>query len=200
MANTDRPFGLRFIETINGEPPANVPLIRCRLPVGETDATFAGDPVIRLTSNSGLATPNLNQVDGLMYVQRATGADNEVVFGVIVSFAYDPTNLGSNYCAGTVERDCFVIADPNALFEVQSDVTGIAYTDVGKNCLLTMTAGSTVTGLSKAVATGASANASYPYLIVGISRDPKNDITSAPYSKVIVKINNSAFANAALGV
>ena len=199
MGNTNKPFGLRFIGMLTGDN-GNVHIGRYRIPAAETDAVYLGDPVIRLTSNSGAADQNLNQMDGLIYVQRATGASAEVTVGVVIGFAYNPTSLSSNYATGSVERDCFVVDDPNALFEVQSDSTGIAYTDVGKNCTLTMTAGSSVTGLSGAVATTATATAANPYLIMGISRDPKNDFTSQAYAKVIVKINNHAYANAALGV
>lgn len=203
MGNTNRPFGLRFIGMLTGDA-GNVHIGRYRLPAAETDAVFLGDPVARLTSSSDLATPNLNQVDGLEYVQRAAGTDANDIIGVVIGFAYDPTNLGSNYCPGTVERDVFVVDDPNALFEVQSDVTGMARTVLGMNCTLTMTAGSTVTGVSAVVATTATADASKPLLIVGFSRDPKNDITSAAYVKIIVKINNHQLgwntATGALGV
>jgi hypothetical protein len=203
MGNLNRPFGLRFVKMLTGDA-ANVSIRRYRLPASETDAVFLGDPVMRMTSSSQLATPNLNQVDGLEYVERAAGADNQMILGVVVGFAYDPTNLASNYCAGTVERDVFVCDDPNAIFEIQSDVTGIAYTDLGKNCLMTVTAGSTTTGVSKCVATGPAADASYPLLIMGFSRDPKNDITSAAYVKILVKINNhqlvNVYGSGALGV
>jgi hypothetical protein len=206
MANLDKPFGLRFVGMLTGAA-ANVSMRRYRIPAAETDAIFLGDPVMRLTSSSRLAsgtTPSLNQQEGLEYVVRATGTSGTEVLGVVVGFAYDPSNLGSNYSAGAVERDVFVVDDPMALFEVQSDVTGIAYTDLGKNCALTMTAGSTTTGVSKAVATGPAGTAALPFLIVGWSRDPKNDIASAAYAKIIVKINNHQLgwntATGALGV
>jgi hypothetical protein len=206
MANLDRAFGFRFVGMLTGAA-ANVSMRRYRLPAAETDAVFVGDPVIRLTSSSILSsgtTISLNQDAGLEYVQRATGADAENIIGIVAGFAYNPASLTSNYSVGTAERDVFVIDDPNALFEVQSDVTGIAYTALGMNVTATMTAGSTVTGISKAVVTTATADASKPFLIVGWSKDPKNDIASAAYVKVIVKINNHSLgwntATGALGV
>ncbi len=189
MANSNKPFGLRFVGMLTGAG-ANVSIRRYRIPASETHATYVGDPVMRMTSSSQLASPLLNQVDGLEYIERAAGATGQMLIGVIAGFAFDPTNLNLNYCAGTLERDAFVIDDPNALFEIQSDSTGIVYTNLGKNCLMTVTAGSAVTGISAAVATGPAADAAYPLLIMGFSRDPKNDITSAAYVKIIVKINN----------
>lgn len=203
MSNSNRPFGLRFVGMLTGNA-ANVSIRRYRIPATETHAIGLGDPVMRMTSSMQLASPMLNQVDGLEYIERATGTDTTYILGVVAGFAFDPTNLNSVYSAGSVERDAFVIDDPNALFEVQFDSTGLAYTDLGKNCILTMTVPDTTTGVSAVVATGATADASYPLLIMGFSRDPKNDITSAPYVKAIVKINNHQLVNTqdtgALGV
>jgi hypothetical protein len=209
VGNSNKPFGLRFIGMLTGDA-ANVHISRYR--VDDSNAVYLGDPVERVTSGSSVATPNLNQIDGTPYCKRAGGADNQNILGVVIGFAYDPTNLNMKYisaaAAALYQNDVLVIDDPNALFEIQSDVTGIAYTDIGKNCLMTVTAGDTTTGISKCVATGPTADASYPLLIVGLSRDPKNDITSTPYSKVIVRINipqlvvgsNSGTFTAALGV
>ena len=44
--------------------------------------------------------------------------------------------------------------------------------------------------VSGAVATGPAADASYPLLILGCSKDPKNDIASPAYAKVLVRINS----------
>jgi uncharacterized membrane protein len=206
LSNTNKPFGLRFVKMLTGDS-ANVSMRRYRIPASETDAIYLGDPVMRMTSSSILTTgttPSLNQMEGLEYIERAAGADNQMLLGVVAGFAWNPADLTSNHPLGTVERDAFVIDDPNAIFEIQSDVTGIAYTDLGKNCLMTVTAGDATTGVSKCVATGPAADASYPLLIVGWSKDPKNDITSAAYVKILVKINNHQLVNVygggALGV
>lgn len=209
MSNQNKPFGLRFIGMLTGDA-ANVHISRYR--VNDSNAVYLGDPVERVTSGSSVASSNVNQVDGTPYCKRAAGADNQNILGVVIGFAFDPTNLGMRYitaaAAALYQNDVFVIDDPNALYEIQSDVTGVAYTAVGQNFLMTVTAGDTTTGISKCVATGATADASYPLLIMGLSRDPKNDITSAAYSKVIVRINipqlvvgsTSGTFTAALGV
>ena len=205
MSNVDRAFGLRFIGLLSGEA-ENVAIKRYR--VYDSNAVYIGDPVERVTSGTALATPGLNQIDGTMFCKRAGGGDAQSILGVVVGIAFKPTDLAMNYVSavdaalGTI--DVYVCIDPLALYEIQADVTGIAYTDMGKNCLMTVTAGSTVTGLSKCVATGASANGSYPLLLMGYPKDPKNDITSAPYVRVIVRINNQQLMTAgdvaALGV
>lgn len=210
MSNSNKPFGLRFVGMLTGAP-ANVHIGRYR--VSDSNALYMGDPVERVTSSSQLASPLLNQVDGCEFVKRAGGADNQHLLGVVVGFCFDPTNLGMNYitaaAATAYQNDVLVCDDPNALFEIQSDVTGIAYTDLGKNCTMTVTAGSTTTGISKCVACGTAtsgvfADISFPLLIMGFSRDPKNDITSAAYVKIIVRINNHQLVNnygaGALGV
>jgi hypothetical protein len=209
LSNQNRPFGLRFIGMLSGAP-ANVRITRYR--VNDSNAVYIGDPVERVTSGSSVSAAGVNQVDGTPFCKRAGGADNQNILGVVIGLAYDPTNLNLRYitaaAAALYQNDVYVIDDPNALFEIQSDVTGIAYTDVGKNAIMTVTAGDTTTGISKCVATGPTADASYPLLIVGLSKDPKNDITSAAYSKVVVRINipqlvvgsNSGTFTAALGV
>ena len=205
MANSNKPFGLRFIGMLTGDA-KNVHIGRYR--VSDSNALYLGDPVERVNSSSGLASGTLNQVDGVEYCKRAAGADNQMLLGVVVGFCFDPTNLGMNYitaaAATLYQNDVLVCDDPNALFEIQSDITGIAQTDLGKNALMTVTAGSTSTGVSKCVATGPAADLSYPLLITGFSRDPKNDITSAGYVKIIVRFNNHQLVNnyaaGALGV
>ena len=201
MANANKPFGLRFVGMLTGSP-ANVSMRRYR--VSDSNALYMGDPVERVTSSSRLASTTLNQVDGLEFVKRAGGADAQNLLGVVVGFAFDPTNLGMTYItaaqAAAYQNDVFVIDDPQALFEIQSDVTGVAYTSLGMNCIMTVTAGDTTTGISKCVATGATADASNPLLIMGWSRDPKNDITSAGYVKIIVKINKHQLVSSAADV
>jgi hypothetical protein len=200
MSNQNKPFGLRFIGMLTGEA-ENVHTTRYR--VNDSNAVYKGDPVERVTSSAGLSNQNLNQTDGVLYCKRAAGADNQIILGVVQDFAYDPTNLNKKYItaaeAALYQSEVLVIDDPNALFEIQSDVTGIGQTDLGKNCLMTVTAGDTTTGVSKCVATGPAADASYPLVIVGFSRDPKNDITSAAYSKIIVRINNHQIAGPGAG-
>jgi hypothetical protein len=199
MSNTDKPFGLRFVKKLGGSP-ATVSVRRYRIAAAEANATFLGDPVTldveTSVESSGLASSQLNQMDGTRYVKRAAGSDTTVIAGVIIGFAFDPTSLTNNYRAASTDRDVFVCDDPLALFEVQSDSTGITANQVNMNALMTMTTGSTTTGVSAAVLTGpAAASGAYPYKIMGFTIAPDNDITSAAYVRVLVKINNHAYGS-----
>ena len=203
MANTNKPYGLRLVGTIGGGAPS-LAIKRFRIPAADSTATFIGDLVTldveTSVESSGLATPGYNQVDGTAYVKRGDGADNGKNVGVIVGFAFDPTNLQSPYRLASTDRDCFVCVDPNALYEAQSDSTGVTANQINMNALVTMTAGDTTTGVSKAVIASPAADASYPVLLQGFVRDPSNDIASAGYVRVFCKINNHQYANGALGV
>lgn len=192
MANVNSPFGLRLVGMLTGTV-GSASIRRYRIPATETHAIFMGDPVMRMAGSSVLATgtnPSLNQQGGLEYVERAGGADTQAILGVVVGFPYDPSNLTLNYSPGSAERDVFVCDDPNAIYEIQSDVTGISAAQLGKNCLMTVNAGTSPAYVSGAVATGPAADASYPLLIIGWSKDPKNDINSPAYAKVLVRINS----------
>jgi hypothetical protein len=181
MPNLNRPFGLRFHSMLTGDA-ANVSIRRYRISHdAEAHAVFVGDPVAIITAGSGgPADQNLNQMSGMRYVERAGGADANPCVGVVVGFAYDPTNLSSIYypAASTADRDVFVCDDPNAL------------------CVMTMTAGSTVTGISQVVASGpVTVSATFPLKIMGFVQSPTNDLSSGEehYVRLIVKINNHQY-------
>jgi hypothetical protein len=203
MANTNKPFGLRLVGKLGGDI-GTVHIRRFTLPAAEGTATFLGDTVIMDVETSvesaGVASPNLNQVDGTPYAKINSGADNAVLTGVIVGFAFDPTDLTNNYRKATTRRDVFVCDDPLAIFVVQTDGSGCTANNVNMNCTVATVAGDTTTGVSKSVAGGFAADASLPFLCLGFVRDPSNDITSAAYVRVLVKINNHSYANAALGI
>jgi hypothetical protein len=199
MPNLNRPFGLRFHSMLTGDA-ANVSIRRYRISHDlEAHAIFVGDPVAIIQAGSGgPADQNLNQMSGMKYVERAAGTDANPIVGVVVGFAYDPTNLSSVYypAASTADRDVFVCDDPNALFEIQSDVTGITAAQANMNCVMTMTAGSTVTGISQVVATGpVTASATMPLKIMGFVQTPTNDLSSGEehYVRIVVKINNHQY-------
>jgi hypothetical protein len=201
MANLNRPFGLRFHSMLTGDA-ANVSIRRYRISHdAEAHAVFVGDPVAILSAGSGgPADQNLNQMSGMRYVERAAGTEGAPCVGVVVGFAYDPTNLNSIYyaAAATADRDVFVCDDPNALFEIQSDVTGITAAQANMNCVMTMTVGSTVTGVSQVVASGpVTASATMPLKIMGFVQSPLNDLSSGEehYVRIVVKINNHQYGS-----
>jgi hypothetical protein len=201
MPNSNKAFGLRFHSMLTGDA-ANVSIRRYRINHDqEAHGVFIGDPVAIIQAGSGgPADQNLNQISGARYVERAAGTEGAPQLGVVVGFAYDPTNLSSNYypAASTADRDVFVCDDPNALFEIQSDITGITAAQANMNCVMTMTAGSTVTGVSAVVASGpVTASPTMPLKIMGFVLDEKNDLSSGEehYVRIIVKINNHQYGS-----
>jgi hypothetical protein len=198
MGNTNSPFGLRLVGKLGGSS-GTISVRRYSISAAEATATFIGDPVSldveTSVEASGLASPQTNTVDGARYVKRAAGSDATQIAGVIIGFAFDPTNLSTKYRTASTAIDVFVCDDPLALFEVQSDSTGLSVNNMNMNALMTMTAGSTTTGVSKAVLTAPASTYTYPYKIMDYVRAPDNVITTAasPYVRVIVKINYHAY-------
>ncbi len=199
MANINAPFGLRFVGMLSGTI-QNASIRRYRVPAAVTAPVFVGDPVERYPGSSAMSGTNQshNQEAGLEYVKPATGIASDQILGVVVGVCWDPTNLTSNYSVGGVDRDIMVCDDPNAIYEIQSDVTGITPLQLGNNCLIGgISNGNRVTGTSGAVATAAANNKLFPLLIIGWSQDPNNDITSAPYARVLVRINSQQLTTSA---
>ena len=165
---------------------------RYRIAAANGTSVFVGDPVVldneSAVEASQLATFGSNQMDGTRYVKQG-GAGGPWV-GVVIGFAYDPTNLTSSYRVASTDRDVYVVDDPFAIFSIQSDSTGISSANMNMNCSTTAGTGSTTTGLSGFVATApSSTNTSLPLKIMGYSEGPKNDITSAAYVNIKVLIN-----------
>jgi hypothetical protein len=88
----------------------------------------------------------------------------------------------------------FVEDNPYNLYEVQC--TGsLARAAIGANVDIAYTAGSTVSGQSKAeIASGATAGTAN-YRIVGVSRDDQNNELGSANVNMIVKINEHAYEN-----
>jgi hypothetical protein len=193
MGNSNKPFGARLVGHLTGNVGA-AGVHRYRLDVSQGTSAYVGDFVsldVETYEFIQTATPGLNQMDGAKLVKPATASS--ALVGVITGFAYDPTNLGLNYRQASTARDCFVCDDPSAIFEIQSDSTGIASTTMNQNCNFTATTGSTVTGVSAFVATGAATTATLPLKIFSAVVDNKNDLTSAAYIRIKVLINNHQY-------
>ena len=192
MANVNSPFGFRLFSMLSGTI-QNVSIRRYRVPAAVTSPIFVGDPVERYPGSSVMSgtNPSLNQEPGLEYVQRATGISGDQMLGVVVGVCWNPTNLTSTFSVGGVDRDIMVCDDPNAIYEIQSDINGVTPLQLGNNCLVSgLSNGNPLTGTSGAVVTGAANNKLYPLLIMGWSQDQNNDITSVPYVRVLVRINS----------
>jgi hypothetical protein len=135
MANADAPFGFRPINADGG--PYNGVTRRCVLATGDGTATFIGDAV-KIAGTSIDGYPTIAQV-----------AAGDPVLGVVTSFEANPDSLSDQYRKASTQRFCQVALADNAFFEVQESGTAIGLASVGLNANIVVTAGSTVTGLSK---------------------------------------------------
>lgn len=141
MSNTDTPFGLKPVRHLNGNP-WNGAVKRCYLPSTDGNAMYIGDAVdLAGSADVTGAAPT---------VAKATAGASHPIYGVIVSFEPDPTNLSLIYRTASTARYCYVCVDPSVIYEIQGcSGAALANTTVGLNAVLIFThAGSTVTGLS----------------------------------------------------
>jgi hypothetical protein len=98
----------------------------------------------------------------------------------------------------------FVVDDPSVIFQVESDATGVAVTDIFKNTGLTITASqtlsqasplsNTVTNASSMLAIASSGSLALPLQIIGLEQIESN--AGGSYSNVLVKWNKHQFLNA----
>lgn len=189
MANVDSPFGLKPIEHLNGNP-WNGATRRCRIDASAGDLGI-GDAVIWNGSGSG----------GYPEVIEATVGDGNKIFGVIVSFEPDPTDLENMYIASADSGWANVCVDPDVVYEIQANgVVGDA--DIGQNAVLIADHSvNTTTGISGTemnATTGA--NASYQLLIIGGVDRSDNDLTLTHAKwKVLINLHSLRAVDASAG-
>ena len=177
MANQDAAFGLRPLKSV-GQADDSTGMSSHFIDAGDTSAIYQGSPVIAAAGYVDIATagavPNMGAFWGCFYD--------------------DPTTLKptfKNYYPGSItppaskDIEAFVYDNPNQMFEIQSDNTGAsALADVFSNADFVNFGGSTLNGVSNTElddsTIAASSDAAAQMLILGISRDPKNnDVTAA---------------------
>lgn len=172
MPNVSNPMGLVPVRTLHGAP-WNQRLIRCFIPATDNNNMFIGDPVdLAGSADTGAICPT---------VVRATAGATNPVFGAIVAFEPDPTNLTLTYRVASTARYCWVVCDPLTIFEIQADSSAtLGATDVGANANLVSGTGNTRTGLSgwQLDSSAVTANATYQLIILRAVNRPDNDVTS----------------------
>ena len=136
MANTDQPYGLRAVRTLSG---GVVSTNEYTIASGYAANIFSGDPVKLVAAGTleiaaGAVTNAIGVFAGCSYVN----ADGEQVFK-----KYWPT--------GTVATNIKVSVydDPDIIFAIQSDATGVALADVGAHADWEIVAGDVTVGVSK---------------------------------------------------
>lgn len=156
----------------------------CVIPASDGTATFVGDAV-KLAGTED-TTDNATAV-----IQAAAG---NVVYGVIVGFEPDPTNLALKYRTASTRRMCYVVpAYPTIEFETQADGAMTAG-DSGQYADIVVGSGSTTTGRSAMELDISTAGATGQLQILRPSRTVGETFdTSAAGTNMVVVFNESVW-------
>ena len=198
MANVNAPFGFRHVGSISGSGPS---FVQVRRKIAQAYATkiYFGDAVVPVTSTA------------TGYIAQAT-AGSVALAGIFVGCRYLSVSTGrwvySPYYPGSDANgdiDAYLIANPDALFEVQADSTGLPFAKIGQNIQLNVGAGgNTLNGQSGMYVSGTPATtATYPFILVDVVTTPPGapgtDATSG-YNIVQVGFNNEIFKAGITGI
>ena len=175
MANQDAAFGLRPLKSV-GQGDDSTGMSSHAIDAAYGTAIYQGSPVVAAAGYIAISTagavPNMGAFWGCFYV--------------------DPTTLKptfKNYYPGSItppsskDIEAFVYDNPNQMFEIQSDNDGAStLADVFSNADYVNFGGSTLNGVSNSElddsTIAASSDVAAQLLIIGTSRDPKNnDVT-----------------------
>ncbi len=202
MANANTPRGLSPVGTITGA--AYNEQGRLYAIANDASNTYAIGDVVKVAGSS--------DANGVPYVTKAATTDTPV--GVIVGIRVsDPgvSLVGTTLALNTIYlplssglRYVFVVDDPNVIFQVTGDATGVAITDVFKNAGLTITANqttlaqsaplsNTVLAASSFLAIGSSGSLALPLQIIGLAQAVNN--APGAYAQALVKWNKHQFLN-----
>jgi len=187
MANKDAPFGFKLVGKL-GSSVQNNGTTEYEIASGSTGSIFSGDPV-RMTAAGTILVHDAASEQPILGIFR--GCQYSDSAGNTVFNAFYPTGQTS-----TSTISAFVEDDPNNLYEVQC--TGsLALAAVGANVDLAYTAGSTITGQSKAEIDSGATSAAENFRIIGFSKDPENSERGSANVNMIVKINEHQYTTTA---
>ena len=202
MANLNAPRGLSPVGTITGAPWNQQGTLFAI--ASDASNTYAIGDVVKVAGSS--------DATGIPYVTKAATTDTPV--GVIVGIRVaDPgvSLVGTTLALNTIylplnsgTRYVYVVDDPNVIFEVEGDATGVAAADVFKNAGLTITAdqtslsqssplSSTVLNASSFLAIASSGSLALPLQIIGLVQASNN--APGAYAQALVKWNKHQFLN-----
>jgi hypothetical protein len=202
MANANTPRGLSPVGTITGA--AYNEQGRLYAIANDGSNTYAIGDVVKVAGGS--------DTQGIPYVNKAATTDTPV--GVIVGFRVsDPgvSLVGNTLALNTLYlplnsglRYAFVVDDPNVIFQVEGDATGVAAADIFKNAGLTITANQTTLGQSQPLsntvlnaasflAIGSSGSLALPLQIISLEQVENNE--TGAYASALVKWNKHQFLN-----
>jgi hypothetical protein len=194
MPNTNKPFGLRPYSTLSGAPISGS-LRKFFVPATDATAIFVGDPV-KLAGTEGSLYP-----DDLPVPTVTVGTIAAAFVGVVVGVEPLPGNLELNYRKASTAMYVLVDCSPDTLFLVQGDADTYDAADIGLNCSLTFTAGSTTTGVSAMTVDQslAAVTATLDVQLIGSAPVPGNDLTGG-YPLFLVKLNNHQYVDGTTGL
>lgn len=174
----DSAFGLRPLNHAAGC------VQMCVIPASDGTATFVGDAVKLHGSED--TTDNAPTV-----IQAAAG---NVIYGVIVGFEPDYTNLSSKYRLASTRRLCYVVpALAGIQFEIQCDAA-VTSGNSGQYFDLVVGSGSTTTGRSAMELGVSTLGATGQLQMLRPSRTVGETFdTTAAGTNVVVHINESVF-------
>ena len=202
MANVNTPRGLSPVGTITGA--AYNEQGRLYAIANDGTNTYAIGDVVKVAGSS--------DANGVPYVTKAATTDTPV--GVVVGIRVaDPgvSLVGTTLALNTIylplnsgTRYVYVVDDPNVIFQVQGDSTGVAAADVFKNAGLTITANQTslsqssplsdtVLNASSFLAIASSGSLALPLQIIGLVQVSNN--APGAYAQALVKWNKHQFLN-----
>lgn len=192
MANTNKPFGLRPYSNIYGNNNGSVRMFH--VPATDTTAIFVGDTV----KLAGTETSFEGFTPAPVVTKAAT---SDAVVGVMVGVLPDYDDLTIKYRKASTAMNVFVACDPDTIFVVQGDSDTYTGDDVGLNMSITVSTGSTTTGVSNAVLdqSTAATTTTLACQILGSAPVENNDLTGG-YPLVLVKLNNHQYVNATTGL
>lgn len=198
MANINAPFGFKHTGSVSGSGLSFRYSIR-KIASTYGTAIFKGDAVVPVTSTA------------TGYIAAAT-ASTVAMAGIFIGCSYLSVSTGrwieSNYWPGSDANgdvNAKIVDNPDALFQVQADSTGLPFAKIGQNIQLNVGAGgNTATGISGMYVSGSPATTvTYPFILVDLVTDPAGangtDGTSG-YNIVTVGFNNEIFKAGLLGI
>jgi len=183
MSTTATPFGSRPLGTIVGSPYQGK-VAHYKIKNAYATDIFYGD-IVKLTDNN----PNTT-------IEKDTGTATLTPIGVFLGCAYtDPTTgqfTPNQYFPASIAADdivAYVATDPFVIMQMQGDES-LTQDDLGKNCAIVQTAGTTTIGNSKNSVDGSTAatTATLPLKIIDFVDGPDSAVGDE-FTDVLVMFN-----------
>ena len=183
MSTTATPFGSRPLGTIVGSPYQGK-VTHYKIKNAYATDIFYGD-IVKLTDNN----PNTT-------IEKDTGTATLTPIGVFLGCAYtDPTTgqfTPNQYFPASIAADdivAYVATDPFVIMQMQGDES-LTQDDLGKNCAIVRTAGTTAIGNSKNSVDGSTAatTATLPLKIIDFVDGPDSAVGDE-FTDVLVMFN-----------